>query len=204
MRLPHSTQTRFKVSVQLSGMVRRAVRPWRSMVDHHPSDMPGGRFTSTRSARPGGRDGGGFSLVAYKRSMENPGTRAIGAGTSSDCSTTHERPSASRPVVRNCTTRRAEQRLPSLLGGSQPITTGIFPQPRLLPLATGRNSAFSRSTSQSGKYLSTSSRTTRPSTRAERGTQAEMRTMPESQVLPDLAVDVEAIGVGENALITVP
>ena len=142
----------------------------------------------------------GLSLVAYKRSMVNPGIWAIGAGTTSGSSTTDERPSASMPVVRNCVacSCRGEQGLPSLLRGSQPITTGIFPQPRLLPLATGRNSALLEIDLPIREVLEHFIEDNTTLNPRQCGTQAEMRTMPEGQVLPDIAVDVEVIGVRET------
>ena len=57
------------------------------------------------------------------------------------------------------------------------------------------------STDHSGKRLKVSSRAIRPSVRAEGGAQAEVDAVAEGQVVVELPVDVEGVGVRVGPLV---
>ena len=81
------------------------------------------------------------------------------------------------------------------------IDAGRVSQPRTVDVGASR--ASDRSTSQSGNRFSSSSSATRPSSRASGGAEAEVDAVPEREVLADLAMDVEPVGVVELALVAV-
>ena len=79
--------------------------------------------------------------------------------------------------------------------------TGSRSQPRTVEVWAC--SALSQSTSQSGKRLQHLVERDPALEAGQRGAQAEVDAVAEGQVVVDLAVDVEAVGVGELALVAV-
>ena len=80
-------------------------------------------------------------------------------------------------------------------------TTGSVSQPRTVDV--GASLARSQSTSHSGKRLEHLVERDAALEPGERGAEAEVDAVAEREVLADLAVDVEAVGVGVAALVTV-
>ena len=82
-----------------------------------------------------------------------------------------------------------------------PVKTGSAFQPRTVDVCAC--SALSQSTSHVGEALAAPRRARRGPRGGRGGAQAEVDAVPEREVVVDLAVDVEAVGVGELALVAV-
>ena len=81
------------------------------------------------------------------------------------------------------------------------MTTGSVSHPRTVEV--GDNRALSRSTSHSGNRCEDLVERDAPFQAGQGGAEAEVDAVAERQVLPDLAVDVEPVAVGEPAVVAV-